>query len=174
MRFSAGWSCLKDYYASMWWKLWIAEFRGSLSVFTLPWVRMPCSIWVMREYGIAESWSKQFTIDLEGGVGKIISLRKNDEVLVATKNGELVSYHPETHQIMHLAIRSTHEPFSTQDSFYLGAYVESLVLLKKVNGVLRMENESCGLVTHKGALVLPRNEESENCGLRKKEKTGEE
>ncbi|KAK9284341.1 hypothetical protein L1049_023512 [Liquidambar formosana] len=64
-------------------ELWITEFRGSLSVFTVSREGKPCSVWVMREYRIAASWSELFIIDLEGRVGKIIS--KNNEVLVATK-----------------------------------------------------------------------------------------
>ncbi|KAA8526247.1 hypothetical protein F0562_008550 [Nyssa sinensis] len=28
-----------------------------------------CSVWVMRQYGVAESWSKQFKVNLGGGIG---------------------------------------------------------------------------------------------------------
>ncbi|KAK9285884.1 hypothetical protein L1049_025085 [Liquidambar formosana] len=106
----------------------IVELRGSLSVFTFaPYGRF-CSIWVMGEYGVSETWSKQFTIHGEAGFLTPLSLRKNGEILVATRE-RLVSYHPETQWIIGLAI------CGTKDSFYLDTYKESLVLFEK---------ESCG------------------------------
>ncbi|KAK9284258.1 hypothetical protein L1049_023427 [Liquidambar formosana] len=101
------------------------------------------SIWVMKQYGVAESWSKQFIIDSQGRWSTPLGLSKSGEILLATSNEEVVSYHPETQQVMDVAIRGS------EVLFYLGNYVESLVL---VSGVLRREEESCGEESKNGGL----------------------
>ncbi|KAM7497953.1 hypothetical protein LguiA_022369 [Lonicera macranthoides] len=47
-----------------------------------------CSIWMMQEYSVVESWSKQFSICLEGGLGTMMGVKRNGEVLVAEGIGE--------------------------------------------------------------------------------------
>ena len=42
-----------------------------------------CSIWVMKEYGVVDSWTKQFTVNLDGGL--LLGLQKNGNMLVETK-----------------------------------------------------------------------------------------
>uniref|UniRef100_A0A2N9J996 F-box domain-containing protein n=1 Tax=Fagus sylvatica TaxID=28930 RepID=A0A2N9J996_FAGSY len=44
-----------------------------------------CSIWVMKEYGVVDSWTKQFTVDLNGGIERVLGLRKNGHILVEAK-----------------------------------------------------------------------------------------
>nr|POF02940.1 putative f-box protein [Quercus suber] len=41
-----------------------------------------CSIWVMKEYGVVDSWTKQFTIDHNMLHWKVLGFLKNDHVLV--------------------------------------------------------------------------------------------
>ena len=48
-------------------------------------------MWVMKEYGRAESWTKQFDIKFEFGLYHPIGFRKNGEVLV-DHEGHLCSY----------------------------------------------------------------------------------
>ncbi|KAI7984839.1 F-box protein CPR1 [Camellia lanceoleosa] len=31
-----------------------------------------CLIWIMKEYGVVDSWCKQFTVDLSGGITKVL------------------------------------------------------------------------------------------------------
>ncbi|XP_059445493.1 F-box protein CPR1-like [Corylus avellana] len=41
-----------------------------------------CTIWLMKEYGVAESWTKQFTVDLKGQpFGSIFSFINNEKIL---------------------------------------------------------------------------------------------
>lgn len=60
-----------------------------------------------NEYGVAESWTKQFKIDLRLGLGKMMGLRKNEEVpLVTRHNGELVAVDTVNWNIHRLGINS--------------------------------------------------------------------
>ncbi|XP_059661238.1 F-box protein CPR1-like [Cornus florida] len=58
-----------------------------------------CCIWVMKEYGVVESWTKLFTLG-GGGLSKVLGFRRTGEILVAKSNRELVS---ESNQQVHLA-----------------------------------------------------------------------
>ncbi|KAF2294604.1 hypothetical protein GH714_013355 [Hevea brasiliensis] len=71
-----------------------------------------CSIWVMKDYGKVESWTKQFTIDLQGGIGKALGLGTNAEMLLVASSGELVSYGIENQKISHLGIKGIANSFS--------------------------------------------------------------
>ncbi|XP_062153478.1 F-box/kelch-repeat protein At3g06240-like [Alnus glutinosa] len=89
------------------------------------------SVWVMKEYGVAESWTKLFDIEIDGGgLKRVIGFTENGEVLLVTKDGKLVSYEPSTQETMDLHIRGLTE------SFFLDTYVESIVLLNVADGVL--------------------------------------
>lgn len=89
-----------------------------------------CSIWVMKDYGKVESWTKQFSIDLQGGVGKALGLGNNAEMLLVKSSGELVSYDIENQKISHLGIKGI------ASSFHLETYSETLVLLDGINEIL--------------------------------------
>lgn len=56
------------------------------------------SIWVMRQYGVKESWTKQFSIDMldQRGFRRIVGFRKCGKMLVVKGDRDLVSYEPET------------------------------------------------------------------------------
>ncbi|KAL0406445.1 UNVERIFIED_CONTAM: F-box protein [Sesamum latifolium] len=82
-----------------------------------------CCIWVMKNYGDRKSWSKQYNIEVDGGLGMVLGFRANGDVLLTARNRGLVSYNPVTGQGRDLGI------FGTKDSFYVGTYVESLSLL---------------------------------------------
>ncbi|XP_059450214.1 F-box/kelch-repeat protein At3g23880-like isoform X2 [Corylus avellana] len=95
-------------------------------------------IWVMKEYGIRESWTKLFNIHI-GGLKRVVGFRKNGEVLVTDRCGELLSYEPNTQ----LETRLGFCKFSSLETkiwfveswFYLDKYIESLILLNAKNGV---------------------------------------
>ncbi|KAL0328290.1 UNVERIFIED_CONTAM: hypothetical protein Scaly_2261600 [Sesamum calycinum] len=76
-----------------------------------------------ENYGDGESWSKQYNIEVDGGLGMILGFRANGDVLLTARNRGLVSYNPVTGQGRDLGISGT------KDSFYVGTYVESLSLL---------------------------------------------
>uniref|UniRef100_A0A2N9J7Q1 F-box domain-containing protein n=1 Tax=Fagus sylvatica TaxID=28930 RepID=A0A2N9J7Q1_FAGSY len=86
-----------------------------------------CSIWVMKEYGIVESWTKQFTVDLNGEIERVLGVRKNGHILVEAQvriGSELSSYDPESQQVQRLGICGF-------KYFHLDNYMENLVLLDK-------------------------------------------
>nr|POE49596.1 f-box protein cpr30 [Quercus suber] len=98
------------------------------------------SVWVMREYGVAESWTKLLDIDVVEGEGNIdidIDVHEEEEeeeeeglgrVVGFTKDEDLLSYEPSSRRILNPHIRGQPE------SFYMNTYVESLVLLNKADG----------------------------------------
>ncbi|XP_050209264.1 F-box/kelch-repeat protein At3g23880-like [Mercurialis annua] len=89
------------------------------------WMRYgSCSIWVMKEYGNVESWSKQFTIDLQAGVGKLLGIKNDEVMLMVESDGELVSYDSKNQSINHIGTKGIVK------SFRLEAYVETLELLE--------------------------------------------
>ncbi|KAJ4716213.1 F-box protein [Melia azedarach] len=115
-------------------KLFVGVFDQTLALmhYYTQWYNSPsydgCCIWMMKEYGVVDSWTKQFKIDLRLGLGKMVGLRKNGEVLLVTRyNGELVSYDTKRRKFQKL------DTFCIDSSFYLDIYMESLVLMKRVN-----------------------------------------
>ncbi|KAL2476638.1 F-box/kelch-repeat protein [Abeliophyllum distichum] len=104
-----------------------AVFEESLAVFQYDarvWSKS-CSIWVMKEYGVPESWSKQFYVDLNEGLGMVLGFRKNGHVLLSDRNGDLISYNPGTGAREDLGI------VGTKDSFYVDIYLETLALFSE-------------------------------------------
>ncbi|CAN4087210.1 unnamed protein product [Withania somnifera] len=83
-----------------------------------------CEVWVMKSYGVVESWNRLYRINLVAGMEKVVGFRNNREVLFSTRRNELVSYDPSSGQTKDLGIRGSSR------SFYVQNYVESLVLLK--------------------------------------------
>lgn len=116
-----------------------AVFGGSLTIVWLDGYGCRCSVWVMKEYGVAESWSNQFNI---GGLGLALGLRRNGEILLATTRGELVSHNYGTRR------RWNNGKCGTKDSFHVDSYTESLILLTEVNnarerGARMLRSASC-------------------------------
>ncbi|XP_059650917.1 F-box protein CPR1-like isoform X2 [Cornus florida] len=105
----------------------VAKFQESLSLIDGIWGKT-CSIWVMKEYGIADSWTKQFNIDTSVGFESVVGFTRKGEVLLGLNSGYLVAYDPDTERVLHLNIRGTTDRWC-MDSFYGDAYTKSLVLL---------------------------------------------
>ncbi|KAK3021077.1 hypothetical protein RJ639_046098 [Escallonia herrerae] len=84
-----------------------------------------CCVWVMKEYGVAGSWTKLFTIDLPGMLRRTIGFRKNGEVMLSLISNELVSYDPNKKEIKYLGVQGNIR------SFYVDTYMESLALLER-------------------------------------------
>ncbi|XP_051124841.1 F-box/kelch-repeat protein At3g23880-like [Andrographis paniculata] len=91
-------------------------------------------VWAMREYGVKESWTKLYRIDMAGGVERVVAFRKNGEALVALKNFELASYDSETGFAKSLGV------CGTTRSFYIDRYVESLLLFGEHSAGERRED----------------------------------
>ncbi|XP_062176181.1 F-box/kelch-repeat protein At3g06240-like [Alnus glutinosa] len=101
-------------------------------------VNLSCSIWLMKEYGVAESWTKQFTIDLKAGwrFGEIFCFRNNEKILAWNrKNGKesvLFLYDPKTHRFINIEGPGINAKDYLRSNSTL---VESLVLLDKENSM---------------------------------------
>lgn len=91
-------------------------------------------IWVMKEYGIPESWVKMFTLGAyspriigpelqNGGVSlhnflggnsvRILCVMKTGEILVEYKGGTLVCYNPDTGEFKNLTFQGMPSNFQT-------------------------------------------------------------
>ena len=113
----------------------LVVFKGSLAVFVCgidPVKRRFIGyIWMMREYGVVESWTK---ISLpEDLFGQFIGCTDSAELLIHTSDKGLVSYYPESLNENYLGI---------QNSFwfrYTADLKESLVLLDQVKCHLIMK-----------------------------------
>ncbi|KAH0778378.1 hypothetical protein KY290_004805 [Solanum tuberosum] len=88
-----------------------------------------CEVWVMKQYGVLESWSRLYCINLVAGMEKIVGFRNNGEVLFSTRSNDLVSYDPNSGRNRGLRIQGSSR------SFYVQNYMESLILLKGNNVV---------------------------------------
>ena len=98
-----------------------------------------CSIWMMKEYGIVDSWTKLCTVDLNREIIRVLGLRKNGHIFVVAKlpcDWELSSYDLESQQVKKLGICGN--PYF----FHIDDYTENLVLLDKPNdAVSKRESE---------------------------------
>ncbi|KAM7490829.1 hypothetical protein LguiA_033750 [Lonicera macranthoides] len=62
-------------------------------------------IWVMKEYGVKESWTKQFTVGPLLGIHSPLSFGKHNELLLQRDNGQLVSCDLDTNKIRDIEVR---------------------------------------------------------------------
>ncbi|KAI8558421.1 hypothetical protein RHMOL_Rhmol04G0091800 [Rhododendron molle] len=81
-----------------------------------------CCIWVMKEYGVAESWTKLFSSNLLGRPNKTLEFRKNGKVLLVSDNC-LASYAPGTNTLATTRIRGNSR------SFYVDRFMDSFCLM---------------------------------------------
>ncbi|KAE8008051.1 hypothetical protein FH972_004599 [Carpinus fangiana] len=103
-------SCLKENYAEE-----IVVYVGLLALMEYNhhrYIDFSYNIWLMKEYGVAESWTKQFTFDIR----PMFSFR-NDRKILLKRQEKLVLYDPKGL------------------IFARNTFVESLVLLDKVNAI---------------------------------------
>ena len=64
-------------------------------------------IWVMCEYGVKESWTKQFVIGPLSRIQFPLGFTMNDELLMVARNGQLVLYNSNAQEIKSLQVRAT-------------------------------------------------------------------
>ncbi|KAI8560487.1 hypothetical protein RHMOL_Rhmol04G0260000 [Rhododendron molle] len=84
-----------------------------------------CSVWWMKEYGNAKSWTKQFTVVLpHGKVDRVFVFTKSGKIIAETYDRKLVSYDPEKKNVQDILLG---------DGRYgaLGTFTESLVMLER-------------------------------------------
>ncbi|RAL37027.1 hypothetical protein DM860_003949 [Cuscuta australis] len=84
-----------------------------------------CEMWMMKEYGVVESWCRLHHIELVPWMQRIVGIRKNGDLLISTNQEELVSYCHNTEGIHKLGI------YGSGCSYFTGKYLESLVLIQE-------------------------------------------
>ncbi|XP_059450990.1 F-box/kelch-repeat protein At3g23880-like [Corylus avellana] len=96
------------------------------------------SLWIMKEYGIGESWTKLFNIHISG-LKRVVAFRQNGEVLVTNRNVELLSYEPNIQRVTQIKFckfsSSEIKTRFVECLFFWDKYLESLVLLNAKDGV---------------------------------------
>ena len=104
----------------------LSEFKGLLAlfVFNIDWDDFDwiSHIWVMREYGVFESWTKI-----------CVSVDKSYGELVIENNIGLISFHPETLSENNLGISLSENAKEYSRWVYTANYTESLVLLDRLD-----------------------------------------
>ncbi|GLT54815.1 hypothetical protein SLA2020_279810 [Shorea laevis] len=85
------------------------------------------AVWVMKEYGVEESWTKLFDVCI-GALDRVIGFTKSGEFLV-NNAGRLFSFGPSSRGYLEDL------PICEPEDIYLDTYVESLVLLNVANRV---------------------------------------
>ncbi|KAF7139624.1 hypothetical protein RHSIM_Rhsim07G0052600 [Rhododendron simsii] len=124
----------------------VTGYKDTISIFQYdkrgPYCCKGFTVWVMKEYGVEESWSKLFTGSLNGGVSTILGFRKSGEVVVEKWDGTLVSCQPGKIKKMRI--------HGGKESFYLGTYAESLILLDEGKCVQMEDNGSSDEVDSAG------------------------
>ncbi|KAA0057361.1 F-box protein CPR30-like [Cucumis melo var. makuwa] len=117
----------------------VAVLGGELCVLQCGWYpfgnRYVSSVWMLRKYDVVESWTKILSVDPSQGLGMALGCRENGEMLMTSRNGELVSYKPENQIVKGLGIRGA------QDSFFLDTFVESLALLNEGKRIVKEDYE---------------------------------
>ncbi|KAM7497939.1 hypothetical protein LguiA_022353 [Lonicera macranthoides] len=103
-------------------------------------------LWVMKDYGVENSWTKQFSVDVRVGFLRPIYFRENGDILLEVKYGyhggwDLFSYVRRSKLINNFNIPGMIL------SFDVDTYKESLVLTKGLNEVLGRKENSGGVAT---------------------------
>jgi F-box interacting protein len=92
------------------------------------------NIWLMKEYGVVESWTKQFTTVLKGfRFGEVFGFSNNEKIL-GEKKKKPALYNPKTQRSVNLRTKVKGSYFAKN------SFVESLVLLNEVNSSQMCQN----------------------------------
>ncbi|XP_023892806.1 F-box protein CPR1 [Quercus suber] len=104
----------------------IAGFQITVGIDQMPQI----NIYIMKEYGVASSWTPFFTADFDFGeaIVRPIGFRRNGDALFVFGEGKLVSWNPESKEFKYLRMIGGHGTF-------IDSYIESLVLLDKAANV---------------------------------------
>ena len=87
-------------------------------------------IWVMCEYGIKESWTKQFVVRPQVGIERPLGFAKNGELLLVGNNGQVVLYNFGSQETKNVEVRELPDSFHASQAI---VYVESLVSITSGN-----------------------------------------
>ncbi|KAK8264006.1 hypothetical protein V6Z11_D12G078700 [Gossypium hirsutum] len=127
-------SALSLYDYSMCRSLFVWNGRIALVIYPRKGIEKSFQIYVMKEYGVRESWTKILTIGPLTKVEMPLAFWKNDEILMEGSDGLVVSYNLKTQELKDLPIYGVPKSFATL------VYINSLVSVKGGNRVLDGDN----------------------------------
>ncbi|KAI9090118.1 hypothetical protein K1719_028814 [Acacia pycnantha] len=89
------------------------------------------SIWLMKEYGVVESWAETYHFDSSrfGGISRVLALSSSGEVVLQSWSDAIVLLDPKRESTKHLGLCGFFNAF-------VGRHFESLYLVNTENGVL--------------------------------------
>ncbi|XP_028794680.1 F-box/kelch-repeat protein At3g23880-like [Neltuma alba] len=89
------------------------------------------SIWVMKEYGVMESWTEAYHFDSSRfeGISRVLALSSSGEVVLQSWSDAIVLLDPKREPTKHLGLGGFFNAF-------VGCHFDSLYLINKENGVL--------------------------------------
>ena len=105
----------------------LVVIKGSLALVCFGKESDICCIWVMREYGVVESWTRS-TIPVNN-FRRVFGSTNSDELLIETQDEQLASFDPNSLNVNSLGIESPRLLLYTTD------FMESLVLVDGENQV---------------------------------------
>ncbi|KAK3019074.1 hypothetical protein RJ639_004361 [Escallonia herrerae] len=108
-------------------------------------------IWVMKEYGRVNSWTKVITVDVNARFDTVVALRRKGEILMVTNWGNLASLDPMDNSVKNLGIHTSRDSESRR-LLHVDAYIESLVSL----GVKCCDDVGCNGVEDHGRKRIAR------------------
>ena len=122
---------------------WVSSFKGKLALIKFGSGLQPhsmlCSIWVMKEYGVLDSWNKLYVVPVDGFIG--FAGFTNYGIFLIQNMPQLVSANSElerTYKSVLIDPETLHEnEISIQVKYNLdvATYMESLALLDGANVV---------------------------------------
>ncbi|XWS27968.1 hypothetical protein CRYUN_Cryun25bG0025800 [Craigia yunnanensis] len=126
-------------------EMYIVPYRelSSIAVIELVSLYEQCNVWVMKEYGMVETWTKMFSFGIvgTGPMPRVLGFRENGGLILRSYNDQqVVSHDLESNEINNFGIRGIYA--------YVFSYMESLVLLdrvidaRSVNGAKYVSNAS--------------------------------
>ncbi|XP_050218358.1 F-box protein At3g07870-like [Mercurialis annua] len=84
-------------------------------------------VWVMKEYGVVESWTKILTIDESMGLPGPMGFRRNGDLMIECYHGDIRSLEPESRKTKRLRICGENTGYYS----FVDSYAESLVLFDR-------------------------------------------
>ncbi|XP_027109556.1 F-box/kelch-repeat protein At3g06240-like [Coffea arabica] len=82
-----------------------------------------CSLWEMKEYGVVESWSKVFNVEVGGTIYRPFTITKNDQIMFKGENQGLSLYSFQSQEIKTVTVKLD------SDELDFLSTVDSLILL---------------------------------------------
>ncbi|KAH9608705.1 hypothetical protein KSS87_018236 [Heliosperma pusillum] len=125
--------------------MYIQECKGNLTLIKRNRDDDTCSVWLMKEDGVVNSWTKMFDVNIgelgSCGMPRAFGFRNNGEVImVEGDQNNIYADSRSNNVVISTDLVTRHETTLREtsvdcNSFYLSTYVESMVLFKEGKGI---------------------------------------